>query len=106
MAEFVMRDMVNKRGLGKQIVVSSAGTSDEEEGNPVHHGTRRKLSSVGVPVDPTKRARQMTRDDYSKYDLLIKHNLNSMVPPVYTNPIDSKKGTFQFPLYNNFFSFF
>ena len=71
MAEFVMRDMVNRRGLGAQIVVSSAGTSDEEEGNPVHYGTRRKLASVGVPVDPTKRARQMTRDDYRKYDLLI-----------------------------------
>ena len=71
MAEFVMRDMVNRRGLGKQIVVSSAGTSDEEEGNPVHHGTKRKLASVGVPVDPAKRARQMTRDDYRKYDLLI-----------------------------------
>jgi len=71
MAEFVMRDMVNKRGLGKQIAVASAGTSDEEEGNPVHHGTRRKLVSVGVPLDPTKRACQMTRADYDKYDLLI-----------------------------------
>lgn len=71
MAEFVMRDMVNKRGLGKQIVVASAGTSDEEDGNPVHHGTRRKLASMGVPVDPDKRARQMTKADYGKYDLLI-----------------------------------
>lgn len=81
MAEFVMRDMVNKRGIGKQIVVSSAGTSDEEEGNPVHHGTKRKLASVGVPVDPNKRARQMTRDDYAKYDLLIgmeARNVNNM----------------------------
>ena len=81
MAEFVMRDMVNKKGLGKQIVVSSAGTSDEEEGNPVHHGTRRKLATVGVPVDPTKRARQMMRDDYEKYDLLIgmeARNVNAM----------------------------
>jgi len=71
MAEFVMRDMVNRRGLGKQIVVTSAGASDEEEGNPVPHGTKRQLASVGVPVDPAKRARQMTRDDYRKYDLLI-----------------------------------
>ena len=68
MAEFVMRDMVNKRGLGNTIVVASAGTSDEEDGNPVHHGTQRKLRSVGVPMDPTKRARQMTRDDYGKYE--------------------------------------
>ena len=81
MAEFVMRDMVNKRGLGRQIVVSSAGTSDEEDGNPVHHGTQRKLRSVGVPMDPTKRARQMTRSDYGKYDLLIgmeTRNVNNM----------------------------
>ena len=81
MAEFVMRDMVNKRGLGKQIVVASAGTSDEEDGNPVHHGTRRKLASAGVPVDPNKRARQMTKADYEHYDLLIcmdSYNLRNM----------------------------
>lgn len=81
MAEFVLRDMINKRGLGKKIVVASAGTSDEEEGNGVHHGTRRKLASVGIAVDPTKRARQMTRDDYNKYDLLLameSYNLYNM----------------------------
>lgn len=71
MAEFVFRDMAEKRGLGWKYAVSSAGTSDEEEGNPVHPGTKRKLSSVGVAVDPNKRARQMTRADYGKYDLLI-----------------------------------
>ncbi len=71
MAEFVMRDLVEKRGLERKIVVSSAGTSDEEEGNPVHHGTRRKLTQMGVWVDPNKRARQMTRADYAKYDLII-----------------------------------
>ena len=71
MAEFVLKDMIAKRGLEKRIVVASAGTSDEEEGNPVHHGTRRKLASVGIPMDPAKRARQMTRADYGKYDLLI-----------------------------------
>jgi len=82
MAEFVLRDMINKRGLGKKIVVASAGTSDEEEGNGVHHGTRKKLASVGVPVDPTKRARQMTRYDYDKYDLLLameSYNLRNML---------------------------
>ena len=71
MAEFVLKDMIAKRGLDKKIVVASAGTSDEEDGNPVHHGTRRKLASVGIYVDPAKRARQMTRADYAKYDLLI-----------------------------------
>lgn len=71
MAEFVMRDMVEKRGLGKRIVVASAGTSDEAEGCPVHDGTRRKLASVGVPVDENKRARPMMRADYDRYDLLV-----------------------------------
>lgn len=82
MAEFVLRDMINKKGLGKKIVVASAGTSNEEEGNGVHHGTRKKLASVGVPVDPTKRARQMTRYDYDKYDLLLameSYNLRNML---------------------------
>ncbi len=81
MAEFVMRDMIQKRGLEKKIVVSSAATSSEEEGNGVHYGTRRKLAQVGVPVDFSKRARRMTKADYGKYDLLIgmeSYNLTNM----------------------------
>ena len=44
MAEFVFRDLVQKRGLGDRFHIASAATSAEELGNPVHPGTRRRLA--------------------------------------------------------------
>ena len=35
MAEFLFKYMVNKKGLGDEFIIESAGTSNEEEGNPV-----------------------------------------------------------------------
>lgn len=40
MAEYVMRDMLKKRGVA-DIVTASAGTTSEELGNPVTGGRRR-----------------------------------------------------------------
>ena len=48
MAEFVFRDMVEKRGLGDQFHIASAATSSEELGNPVHYGTVTKLKQYGI----------------------------------------------------------
>ena len=70
MAEFVMTDMVKKAGLSDQFEIASAATSTEEIGNPVYPPARRKLAQHGISCDG-KRARQMTRADYQKYDLLI-----------------------------------
>ena len=39
MAEFVLKDMVARRGLTEQFHIESAATSTEEIGNPVHPGT-------------------------------------------------------------------
>jgi len=70
MAEFVFQDMAKKRGLEKEFYVASAATSDEEQGNPVHRGTREKLAQKGIST-AGKYARQMTREDYREYDYLI-----------------------------------
>ena len=70
MAEFVMKDLVKKAGIDARFEIASAATSREEIGNPVHHGTRRRLAREGITVEG-KRARQMTRADYAHYDLLI-----------------------------------
>ena len=74
MAEFVMKDMVKKRGLEKEFQIASAATSSEEiwggRGNPVYPPARRKLLEHGI--DPGgKEARRTTRDDYREYDYLI-----------------------------------
>ena len=70
MAEFVLKDMVKKRGLDRQFEIASAATSTEEIGNPVHYGTRNKLAKYNISV-AGKTARQIVRGDYADYDLLI-----------------------------------
>ena len=70
MAEFVMKDLVEKAGLSAQFEIASAATSTEEIGNPPHHGTSAELRSHGIPVVP-HRARQLTKTDASHYDYLI-----------------------------------
>ena len=70
MAEFVMKDLVQKAGLDGQLAISSAATSTEEIGNPIYPPARRKLAEHGIRCDG-KRARQLRRDDYTRYDLLI-----------------------------------
>lgn len=68
MAEFVMRQMAQQRGI--DLETASAATSTEEIGNPVHHGTKRILQRLGIDCSG-KRAVQLRRDDYEKYDYII-----------------------------------
>ena len=80
MAEFIFRDMVQKRGLEGEITCESAATSDEEWGNPVYPPARRKLQSLGISCDG-KRARTMRKEDYDRFDLLLgmeERNLSAM----------------------------
>ena len=70
MAEFVMKDLVQRANRQSQFYIASAATSTEEIGNPVHRGTREKLKSVGIST-AGKTAVQMKGSDYAKYDYLI-----------------------------------
>ena len=80
MAEFIMKDLVKKAGLEQSIQIESAATSTEEIGNPVYPPARRKLLEQGIPCGQHA-ARQMTRADYDRFDLLIgmdRSNLRTM----------------------------
>ncbi len=70
MAEFVMKDLVTKAGLESRFQIESAATSTEETGNPVYPPARRKLAEHGISC-AGKTARQLTKGDYGRYDLLI-----------------------------------
>ena len=70
MAEFILKDMVRRRGLERGFEIASAATSREEIGNPVYPPARRKLAENGIGC-AGHRARQMTRADYDRYDLII-----------------------------------
>ena len=70
MAEFVMRELVSQAGLSDDFLIESAATSTEEIGNEVYPPARRKLAEHGIS-SKGKTARQMTRRDYDRFDLLI-----------------------------------
>ena len=70
MAEFVMKDLVRKAGREEEFYIESAATSTEEIGNEVYPPARRKLAEHGIGCKG-KTARQMTRRDYERFDLLI-----------------------------------
>ena len=70
MAEFVLKDLVKKRGIADQFVIESAATSTEEIGNPVYPPARRKLAEYGISCEGHA-ARRMRESDYDKFDLLI-----------------------------------
>ena len=74
MAEFVMKKLVSDANLADHFQIASAATSTEEIwngiGNPVYPPARRKLAEHGISCSG-KTARQLRREDYSRWDLLI-----------------------------------
>ena len=70
MAEFVMKDLVEKAGRSHDFYIESAAVSAEELGNPVYPPARRELAAHGISCEG-KRAVQVTKADYDNYDYLI-----------------------------------
>ena len=70
MAEFVLKDMVQKKGVASEFEIISRATSTEEIGNDIHPGTRKVLKKHGIPTFP-RMALQLTARDYRQYDYLI-----------------------------------
>ena len=80
MSEFVLKDMVEKRGIKDQFYIASAATSREEiwgdVGNPVYPPAKAELKKHGIGATPYtdfsgKRAVQVTKGDYDKYDYIL-----------------------------------
>lgn len=70
MAEFLLKAMVEKKGMSEQFFIRSAATSTEEIGNPVHSGTQRVLRNLGISCEG-KYAVQLRKYDYNSYDYII-----------------------------------
>ena len=65
-----MKDLVKKAGLEDQFEIASAATSTEELGCSVYPPARRIMAAHGIQCQG-KTARQVTRQDYTRYDMLI-----------------------------------
>ena len=70
MAEFMMKALVAEKGAADEFEIASAGTSDEEEGNPVYPPAARVLAARGIDCS-RKRAVVVTAADYARYDRII-----------------------------------
>lgn len=70
MAEFIMKKLVRTAGIDSEFEIESAGTSNEELGNPVYPMARQELARHGVGC-PGKTARQVDAEDYSRFDMII-----------------------------------
>lgn len=71
MAEFIFKDKILSRGFNGQFYVESAAVSTEEIGNSIYPPAKRCLNAHGIPFDTSKTARQITRADYDRFDLII-----------------------------------
>lgn len=70
MAEFIMKALVEGKGIGDEFYIESAATSREELGNPVYPPVKRVLEKRGINCT-AKRARQITAQDGDKFDYII-----------------------------------
>lgn len=71
MAEFIFKALANAYGMAEHFYVESAAVSTEEIGCGIYPPARRCLTQHGVPFDNAKTARQVTRQDYAKFDRII-----------------------------------
>ena len=70
MAEFVLKEMVNQKGCAKNFLIESAATSSEAVGEGIYYGTRNILKEQGIPFSEHI-ARQMTKEDYTRFDYIL-----------------------------------
>lgn len=71
MAEVVLRARFAAAGLADEVVVDSAGTSDEEWGNPIDRRAARVLVAHGYPAGDGHHARQVQASDLRERDLVL-----------------------------------
>jgi protein-tyrosine phosphatase len=69
MAEALFQDMVNKAGLGEQVIVDSAGIGGWHAGERAHSGTLALLRRANIAYDG--RARQLERHDLDEFDYVL-----------------------------------
>ena len=67
MGEYILKDLVAKAGAADRFEIDSAAVSREEIGEPVYPPARRELQKHGVACGG-HRARQVTMEDYRRFD--------------------------------------
>ena len=70
MAEFVMKDIVQRAGYSSEILIASAATTSEEVGNDTYPNAKAELKKHSVPFTP-RQARRVRKAEYNDWDYII-----------------------------------
>lgn len=70
MAEFIMKDLLQKAKLEKDFFITSAGTSKQHQGECMHHKTQNKLIKANIPHQAFK-SKPLTQKLCDESDFLI-----------------------------------
>lgn len=70
MAEYVMKDLVQKRGLENEFVITSGAVTEEELGNPIYPPAQKKLREKDVAFG-FHRAHKITPAEFQSQDLVV-----------------------------------
>ena len=70
MAEMMMNELIQERGLAKQVQVESRSTSTYEIGNSPHPLAIKELKKQEVPII-RHRAQQISTSDFDKAELVV-----------------------------------
>ena len=71
MAEFIMKDLINKRNLTDKFIITSRATSYEEIGNGIYPKAKEKLKEKNISFDNTKTSIHLEKEDFDRYDYII-----------------------------------
>lgn len=89
MAEMMMMNLIEQKGLSDEISVASRSTSTYEIGNPPHSGAIAELTENNIPIIK-HRAQQITRHDFEEADLIIGMDQQNIVNLKKMAPITDK----------------
>lgn len=78
MAEFICKALVKAKGLEDEYYIESAAVSAEEIGNRIYPPAQRCLRQHGVAFDADRRARQVTKADYARFDRIFCMDASNM----------------------------
>ena len=70
MAEFLLKDMVNKNKPSNRFIINSAAVTDEQLGKDIAIGTKKELDKRSIPYQK-RMAVKLRKEDYDKYDYII-----------------------------------
>ncbi|MCQ2545456.1 MAG: low molecular weight phosphotyrosine protein phosphatase [Clostridia bacterium] len=70
MAQFIMRNIIRRKGLDNQIEIDSAGVFEGAVGMEVHEGTVKVLEEYGIPVE-NYQSKLLTKENYEEADMIV-----------------------------------